>query len=111
PADRAEPGRGRPSDRSGRDAAGKNGRQPVGGRIEAHRQPVVRLADAFRRRPRRAEAHHPRTLAVRITFLGTGTSHGVPMIACDCATCRSPDPRDTRLRPSIYVETAEAKVL
>jgi len=48
---------------------------------------------------------------VRITFLGTGTSHGVPMIACDCATCRSTDPRDTRLRPSIYVETADTKVL
>jgi phosphoribosyl 1,2-cyclic phosphate phosphodiesterase len=48
---------------------------------------------------------------VRITFLGTGTSHGVPMIGCDCATCRSTDPRDSRLRPSIYVETADAKVL
>ena len=40
----------------------------------------------------------------RITFLGTGTSHGVPMIACDCLTCRSTDPRDKRLRTSIYVE-------
>ncbi len=48
---------------------------------------------------------------MRITFLGTGTSHGVPMIACDCATCRSTDPRDNRLRPSIYVETPDAKVL
>jgi phosphoribosyl 1,2-cyclic phosphate phosphodiesterase len=48
---------------------------------------------------------------VRITFLGTGTSHGVPMIGCDCATCRSADPHDTRLRPSIYVETDRARVL
>jgi phosphoribosyl 1,2-cyclic phosphate phosphodiesterase len=48
---------------------------------------------------------------VRITFLGTGTSHGVPMIGCDCATCASADPRDTRLRPSIYVETPGAHVL
>jgi phosphoribosyl 1,2-cyclic phosphate phosphodiesterase len=48
---------------------------------------------------------------VRITFLGTGTSHGVPMIGCDCATCVSADPRDTRLRPSIFVETPGAGVL
>jgi phosphoribosyl 1,2-cyclic phosphate phosphodiesterase len=48
---------------------------------------------------------------VRITFLGTGTSHGVPMIGCDCATCRSSDPRDTRLRPSIFIEAGGASVL
>ena len=41
---------------------------------------------------------------MRVTFLGTGTSHGVPMIACDCPTCRSTDPHDERLRPSIYVQ-------
>ena len=37
-------------------------------------------------------------------MLGTGTSHGVPMIGCSCATCRSTDPRDRRLRPSIYID-------
>jgi phosphoribosyl 1,2-cyclic phosphate phosphodiesterase len=40
----------------------------------------------------------------RVLFLGTGTSHGVPMIGCDCAVCRSTDPRDVRLRPSIYID-------
>jgi phosphoribosyl 1,2-cyclic phosphate phosphodiesterase len=43
---------------------------------------------------------------MRITFLGTGTSHGVPMIGCDCEVCRSTDPRDRRLRPAIFVETS-----
>jgi phosphoribosyl 1,2-cyclic phosphate phosphodiesterase len=43
----------------------------------------------------------------RVTFLGTGTSSGVPMIGCTCETCRSSDPRDTRLRPSIYLEVAD----
>ena len=43
----------------------------------------------------------------RVTFLGTGTSHGVPMIGCACATCQSTDPRDSRLRPSVYLEVAD----
>jgi phosphoribosyl 1,2-cyclic phosphate phosphodiesterase len=40
---------------------------------------------------------------VQVLFLGTGTSHGIPMIGCDCDVCRSSDPRDTRWRPSVYV--------
>jgi phosphoribosyl 1,2-cyclic phosphate phosphodiesterase len=43
-----------------------------------------------------------------ITFFGTGTSLGVPMIGCDCRVCRSTDSRDRRSRASIYVETPEA---
>ena len=44
--------------------------------------------------------------AVKITFLGTGTSQGVPVIACECSTCISTDVKDKRLRASLLVETA-----
>jgi phosphoribosyl 1,2-cyclic phosphate phosphodiesterase len=42
---------------------------------------------------------------VKLTFLGTGTSFGVPQIGCHCAVCRSPDPRDRRSRVGAIVET------
>ncbi len=41
---------------------------------------------------------------MRVTFLGTGTSYGVPMPGCNCAVCRSPDPRDRRFRTTMLVE-------
>jgi phosphoribosyl 1,2-cyclic phosphate phosphodiesterase len=47
---------------------------------------------------------------LRITFLGTGTSQGVPVIACGCEVCMSADPRDKRLRTSILIE-GEDKVV
>lgn len=40
---------------------------------------------------------------MNVTFLGTGTSTGVPVIGCDCAVCRSTDARDRRRRASVYV--------
>ena len=48
---------------------------------------------------------------MRVTFLGTGTSTGVPVLTCSCEVCRSSDPRDRRLRPSVLLEWDGASVL
>jgi phosphoribosyl 1,2-cyclic phosphate phosphodiesterase len=48
---------------------------------------------------------------VKITFLGTGTSQGVPVIACDCNTCISDDPKDKRLRTSLMLQTDEVTIV
>ena len=48
---------------------------------------------------------------MRLTFLGTGTSCGVPTIGCRCYTCTSKDPHDKRLRCSALVETEMTRVL
>ncbi len=48
---------------------------------------------------------------MRITFLGTGTSTGVPVLTCECAVCTSDDPRDIRLRPSVMLEWDGASVI
>ena len=43
-------------------------------------------------------------MSTRLTFLGTGTSQGVPIIGCQCAVCRSKDPHDKRFRSSAFVQ-------
>lgn len=50
-------------------------------------------------------------LVNQFVFLGTGTSHGVPVIGCGCATCRSEDPRDQRTRCSVVVGLPEGNLL
>lgn len=47
--------------------------------------------------------------SLKITFLGTGTSTGIPMIACECAVCTSTDKKDKRLRSSIMVESEDTR--
>ncbi len=46
-------------------------------------------------------------MKIEATFLGTGTSQGVPVIACDCEACKSDDPRDKRLRSSLLLKIGE----
>jgi phosphoribosyl 1,2-cyclic phosphate phosphodiesterase len=48
---------------------------------------------------------------MRVTFLGTGTSVGVPSVGCECATCLSDDPRDKRLRTSVLIEHGDHNIL
>ena len=48
---------------------------------------------------------------MKLTFLGTGTSHGVPVIACDCAVCKSKDPHNKRTRSSVFIETEDKKYI
>lgn len=48
---------------------------------------------------------------MKITFLGTGTSQGVPFIGCDCPVCTSADKRDNRLRSSVWIDTPEASIV
>lgn len=47
---------------------------------------------------------------LEVTFFGTGTSHGIPVIGCQCRVCTSADPRDRRLRASIQVRTPECVI-
>ncbi|MEO5583342.1 MAG: MBL fold metallo-hydrolase [Saprospiraceae bacterium] len=48
---------------------------------------------------------------MKITFLGTGTSQGIPVIGCDCEVCRSTNPKDKRLRCAAYVQEGDTAIL
>ncbi len=48
---------------------------------------------------------------MRLTFLGTGTSQGVPLLACSCRVCTSADPRDQRFRSSVWIEDGPLSIV
>lgn len=48
---------------------------------------------------------------MKVTFLGTGTSQGVPILCCECEVCRSTNPKDKRLRASILVQSSQANIV
>jgi phosphoribosyl 1,2-cyclic phosphate phosphodiesterase len=48
---------------------------------------------------------------MEITFLGTGTSHGIPVITCHCAVCQSDDPKNKRTRSSLWIREKETSLL
>ena len=50
-------------------------------------------------------------MTLSITFLGTGTSVGIPVIGCDCAVCRSNDPRNHRRRASLHVQAGKTSLV
>lgn len=48
---------------------------------------------------------------MKIVFLGTGTSTGIPLLSCTCATCQSSDPRDRRLRTSVWLQIQSINII
>ena len=48
---------------------------------------------------------------IKLTFLGTGTSQGVPVIGCECKVCQSADERDKRLRTSAMIESEDCRIV
>ena len=97
-----------PADRSAlRDVRG-DGRARARGRADARTREGGRSRARHCRCAVRRSGHDERAAGrarVKLTFLGTGTSFGVPQIGCNCARCRSTDPRDRRTRVGAVVET------
>ena len=48
---------------------------------------------------------------MKVTFLGSGTSQGIPVIACSCAVCTSADTRDKRLRSSVLLQVDDKNIV
>ena len=48
---------------------------------------------------------------MQITFLGTGTSMGIPMIGCNCVVCQSTDERNKRLRTSVWIKIEDSNII
>ena len=109
-ARRAEPRRRRADDRDPALLEAEDPRQPHGRGAPGARAGALRAAAAVRR-GHRAAASASSSLdghACASPFSARGTSHGVPAIGCDCAVCRSADPRDRRTRPSILIDLGDA---
>jgi phosphoribosyl 1,2-cyclic phosphate phosphodiesterase len=54
---------------------------------------------------------HKWTFNVKVTFLGTGTSQGIPFIGCTCPVCTSVNKKDKRLRSAVWVDTPQASIV
>ncbi len=65
----------------------------------------------MRKTSHREETKRNQQETVRLTFLGSGTSHGVPVIGCHCVTCSSPNPKDNRTNASLLIERRGKNIL